>query len=84
MGLKRFLIDKLDEFVILWNYNTNGNRKSPVICATQLAGGSLLKKLKYFEIMLNILNSRECEKMLNLDCSMQIRFFLNCPTIFLK
>ena len=29
-------------------------RKSLVICATQLAGGLLLKKLKYFEVMLNI------------------------------
>ena len=29
-------------------------RKSFVICATQLAGGSLLKQLKYFEVMLNI------------------------------
>ena len=25
-----------------------------MICATQLAGGLLLKKLKYFEVMLNI------------------------------
>ena len=24
------------------------------MCATQLAGGSLLEKLKYFEVMLNI------------------------------
>ena len=29
-------------------------RKSIAICATQLAGGLLLKKLKYFEVMLNI------------------------------
>ena len=29
-------------------------RKSLVICATQLAAGLLLKKLKYFEVMLNI------------------------------
>ena len=29
-------------------------RKSLVICATQLAGGLLLEKLKYFEVMLNI------------------------------
>ena len=38
------------------NYNTNRNnvRKSLVICATQLAGGLLLKKLKYFEFILNI------------------------------
>ena len=28
--------------------------KSLVICGTQLAGGLLLKKLKYFEVMLNI------------------------------
>ena len=27
-------------------------RKSSVICATQLAGGLLVKKLKYFEVML--------------------------------
>ena len=29
-------------------------RKSLVICTTQLAGGFLLKKLEYFETMLNI------------------------------
>ena len=29
-------------------------KKSVVICATQLAGGLLLKMLKYFEVMLNI------------------------------
>ena len=29
-------------------------KKSIVACATQLAGGLLLKKLKYFEVMLNI------------------------------
>ena len=29
-------------------------RKSLVICVTPLAGGLLLKKLKYFEVMLNI------------------------------
>ena len=28
--------------------------KSPAICATQHAGGLLLKKLKYFEVMLKI------------------------------
>ena len=28
-------------------------RKSLATCATQLAGGLLLKKLKYFEVMLN-------------------------------
>ena len=28
-------------------------RKSLVICATQLSSGLLLKKLKYFEVMLN-------------------------------
>ena len=38
------------------NYNTNKNnvRKSHVVCTIQLAGGILLKKLKYFEAMLNI------------------------------
>ena len=29
-------------------------RKSLLMCATQLAGGLLLKELKYFEVMLNI------------------------------
>ena len=29
-------------------------KKIRVICATQLAGGLLLKKLKYFEVVLNI------------------------------
>ena len=29
-------------------------RNSLVICTTQLAGGLLLKKLKHFEVMLNI------------------------------
>ena len=29
-------------------------KKIPVICATQLAGGLLLKNLKYFKVMLNI------------------------------
>ena len=44
-------------YFIPWNYNTNRNnmlKKSLAICATQLAGGLLLKKLKYFEVMLNI------------------------------
>ena len=38
--------------LLSWNYNMN--RKSLVIYATQLAGGLLLKKLTYFENMLNI------------------------------
>ena len=29
-------------------------KKIPCLCATQLAGGLLLKKLKYFQVMLNI------------------------------
>ena len=29
-------------------------RKSLAICATQLAGGVLLKKIKHFEILVNI------------------------------
>ena len=33
-------------------------RKSRVIYVTQLAGGLLLKMLKYFEVMLNIFQSR--------------------------
>ena len=28
--------------------------RTGITCATQLAGGLLLKKLKYFEVMLNI------------------------------
>ena len=39
------------------NYNTNMNnmqKKSLAICATQLAGSVLWKKLKYFEVTLNI------------------------------
>ena len=37
-------------------------RKSLIICGTQLAGGFLLKKLKYFQAMSNILEfSREWE-----------------------
>ena len=37
-----------------WSYNTNRIhvKKSIVICTTQLAGGLLLKMLKYFEFML--------------------------------
>ena len=47
---------KKDWFVGSWNYNRNRNnvRKSLVICATQLAGGLLLKRLKYFELMFKI------------------------------
>ena len=38
--------------------------KSLVIRATQLTGGLLLRKLKDFEVLLNILlNFRGCEKM---------------------
>ena len=39
------------------------------ICATQLAGGLLLKMLKYFEVMIKFEFSHE-----NFDCFMQIRF----------
>ena len=43
---------------------------------TQLAGALLLQKLKFFEVMLNIVfNSCGCEKMQNLDLYMQISFF---------
>ena len=46
----------LPKSILTWNYNTNRNniRKSLVICGTQLAGGLLLKMLKFFKIMLNI------------------------------
>ena len=40
-----------------WNYNTNSNNMYEypfVIYTTRLAGGLLLKMLKYFELMLNI------------------------------
>ena len=41
-------------------------RKCLVVCATQLAGGLLLKKLKYLEAMLNnfeiFLHSCSCKK----------------------
>ena len=38
-------------------------KKIPCYCLTQLAGGLLLKKLKYFEVMLNIFDlSRVWEK----------------------
>ena len=36
---------------ITWN---NMKKNYLVICATQFSGGALLKKLKYFEGMLNI------------------------------
>ena len=36
---------------------------SKSICATQLAVGALLIKVKYFEGMLNILISRVCKKL---------------------
>ena len=36
-----------------WYYNTNRNNLV-FICATKLVGGLLLKRLKYFEVMLNI------------------------------
>ena len=37
-----------------WFYNRNNMFENPLLYATQLAGGSLLKKLKFFEIMLHI------------------------------
>ena len=47
---------KLHAIVIRGNYNTNKNnvQEDPLLCATQLAGGLMLRKLKYFEVMLNI------------------------------
>ena len=38
----------------LWYEQEKHIRKPLVICTTQHAGGLLLKKLKYFEVMLNI------------------------------
>ena len=37
-----------------WNYNTNGNKCKKVPCYMRDSGGLLLKKPKYFEVMLNI------------------------------
>ena len=56
-------------------------KKSLVICATQLAGGALLKKLKYFKVMLNIFEfSRVWE---NVEAWLFYRnHFMNRPIIF--
>ena len=51
-------------YLASWNYIRTG-----ITCATQLAGGLLLKRLKYFEVMLTTSNSRGREKMWNLDWS---------------
>ena len=45
-------------YLLTSNYNANRNehvRKSLIIYETQLVDGSSLKKLIYFEVMLNIL-----------------------------
>ena len=58
-------------------------RKSFVICATQLAGGELLKMIKYFEVMLTFSNSPACNKFQNLDLVIQKKVFVNCPIVLL-
>ena len=43
------------KFVKSWSYHTNrNNMQENVLCATQVAGGILLKVLKYLEEMLNV------------------------------
>ena len=58
-------------------------RKSFVICAPQLAGGELLKMIKYFEVMLTFSNSPACNKFQNLDLVIQKKVFVNCPIVLL-
>ena len=58
-------------------------RKSFVICAPQLAGGELLKMIKYFEVMLTFSNSPACNKFQNLDLAIQKKVFVNCPILLL-
>ena len=50
--LQKLISVKLMSFKA-WNYDTNRNNLV-FICATKLAGGLLLKRLIYFEVMLNI------------------------------
>ena len=54
---------KCSECSATWNHTGITCKKTLVMCATQVAGGLLLKKLKYFKVMLNIFNSPGCEKM---------------------
>ena len=58
-------------------------RKSFVICAPQLAGGELLKMIKYFEVMLTFSNSPACNKFQNLDLAIQKKVFVNSPILLL-
>ena len=44
------------------------------MCATQLAGGLLLKMLKYFKVLLNIFEFSHVMKVVELVLFMQIRF----------
>ena len=51
-------------------------RKPLVTSTTQLAGGVILKMLKYFKVKcLTFCNSSACEKSKNLDWAMQISFY---------
>ena len=52
LTLQKLISVKLMSFKA-WNYDTNRNNLV-FICATKLAGGLLLKRLIYFEVMLNI------------------------------
>ena len=58
-------------------------RKSLVICATQLAGGLLLKKLKYLKVMLNIFEFSRVWEIVESWLVYANKLFLNCPTMFL-
>ena len=44
------------------------------MCATQIVGSVLLKMLRYFQTLRNIFNFPGCEKLQNVDWSMQISF----------
>ena len=47
------------------NISNKGGLETGITC--QSAGGVLLKKLKYFEVMLEIFEYSRCEKLQNLD-----------------
>ena len=58
-------------------------RESLAICTTQLAGSLLLKKLKYFEVMLNIFEFSRVWENVELWLVYASQLFLHCPIIFL-
>ena len=63
--VKNFQIVKFCQIVALYkNHRKQYVRKSLVICATHLAGGLLLKILKYFKVMLNIFEFSHVKKII--------------------